>query len=115
MRLRILVASMLALTTNCVPALVAPTAPGSPHKVTIEAARKVALAKVPGTVKHEELEKENSRWIYSFEIRPSGGKAGSIKEVNVDADDGSVVSMEDESEDDDDDDEKEEDRESPRR
>lgn len=112
MRLRILVASMLALATISVSAFAEPTPPSSPHKLTMEAARKVALAKVPGTVKHEELEKEKGRWIYSFEIRPKGGKAGSIKEVNVDADSGSVVSVEDESEDDDD---EEEERESPRR
>lgn len=114
MRLQIFVASMLALGTMSLPAFAAPAAPTSPHKLTLEAARKVALAKVPGTVKHEELEKEKGRWIYSFEIRPKAGKAGSIKEVNVDADSGAVVSVEDESEDDDDNEDDERD-ESPRR
>ena len=56
----------------------------------------IALGRVSGSVVHEELEKEKGRWIYSIEIRPTNGKAGRIEEVNVDADTGVVVSVEEE-------------------
>ena len=54
-------------------------------------ARATALARVPGTVRHEELEHEGGRWIYSFEISTGGP---GIEEVNVDADTGALVSVE---------------------
>jgi uncharacterized membrane protein YkoI len=63
-------------------------------KVPIETARKTALERVKGTVKAEELEKEHGRWIYSFQIKPEGEEGKTIKEVNVDADTGEVVSVE---------------------
>jgi uncharacterized membrane protein YkoI len=64
----------------------------TPHhaKVPIEDARAVALRTVPGRIVAEELEEENGRWIYSFEIR-NEGERGRIHEVNVDADRGTVV------------------------
>src|ERR1700687_4638899 len=42
-------------------------------KITLEAARQTALAKEPGTVKSEELEKENGKLIYSFDISTPNG------------------------------------------
>jgi len=63
-------------------------------KVTIETARATALAKVPGTIHSEELEKEHGRWIYSFVVVPAQGEPGFVKEVNVDADHGTVVDIE---------------------
>ncbi len=63
-------------------------------KVPIDTARASAMAQVPGgTLKHEELEKENGRWIYSFEIRPAGEQGTTIREVNVDADSGAIVGV----------------------
>ena len=56
-------------------------------KITLEAARQTALAKEPGTVKSEELEKENGKLIYSFDINTPNG----IHEVAVDAITGTVV------------------------
>ena len=56
-------------------------------KITLAAARAVALKKAPGTVKSEELERENGRLIYSFDISTKSG----ITEVNVNAMDGKVV------------------------
>jgi uncharacterized membrane protein YkoI len=41
-------------------------------KVPIAEARAKALALVPGNVIAEELEHEKGRWIYSFEIKPTG-------------------------------------------
>jgi uncharacterized membrane protein YkoI len=46
-----------------------------------------------GAVVAEELEFEGKRWIYSFEIKPKGEKGKRIKEVNIDADTGVVVSV----------------------
>lgn len=61
-------------------------------KVTAEAARKIALAKVPGaTVKSEELEKEHGKLVYSFDLAVHG-KTG-IDEVLVDAITGKVLSV----------------------
>lgn len=54
-------------------------------------ARNTALARVPGTVRHEELEFEGGRWIYSFEITTGGP---GIEEVNVDADTGALLTVE---------------------
>lgn len=53
-------------------------------KVSMKAARKAALALVPGgRVKSSELERENGRLLYSFDIA-TRGKAG-IDEVQIDA------------------------------
>ena len=59
-------------------------------KVSEATARATALAQVPnGTVKSSEIERENGKLIYSFDITVPG-KTG-IDEVNVNAIDGSVV------------------------
>jgi hypothetical protein len=59
-------------------------------------ARATALRKVPGgKIVKEELEQENGRLIYSFDIKK--GAASGVEEVQVDARDGSVVSVEHES------------------
>ena len=59
-------------------------------KISEETARATALKEVPtGTVKSSELERENGKLIYSFDITVPG-KTG-IDEVNVNAIDGSVV------------------------
>jgi uncharacterized membrane protein YkoI len=59
-------------------------------KITLDAARATALAKVPnGTVKSEELEREHGKLIYSFDIAVPG-KSG-IEEVNVSAVTGQVL------------------------
>jgi uncharacterized membrane protein YkoI len=59
-------------------------------KITEPAARATALKEVPnGTVKSSELERENGKLIYSYDITVPG-KSG-VEEVNVNAIDGSVV------------------------
>lgn len=65
-----------------------------PHhqaRVALDDARRTALARVAGQVRHEEMEYERHRWIYSFEI-VRGGHPG-IEEVNVDADTGAIVEV----------------------
>ncbi len=61
-------------------------------KISVEAARATALKKVPGELQEEELEKENGKLVYSFDIRATGQK--DITEVQVSAIDGSIVSVE---------------------
>lgn len=59
-------------------------------KITEAAARATALKEVPnGTVKSSELERENGKLIYSYDITVPG-KTG-IDEVNVNAIDGTIV------------------------
>ncbi len=60
-------------------------------KVSMTDARAKALGLVPGKVIDEELEHEKGRWIYSFEIKPTGETRKLIKEVNIDADTGALV------------------------
>src|SRR5262245_26557310 len=64
-------------------------------KISEAQARKIALARVPGTVRSEELEREHGRVVYSYDIeRP--GKPG-VEEVQVDAKTGKIVSVKHES------------------
>ena len=62
-------------------------------KVTETDARKTALAAVPnGKVQSHELERENGKLIYSYDIKVAG-KSG-VEEVNVDAVTGQIVAHE---------------------
>ena len=62
-------------------------------KVTRADAEKTALSKAPGgTIKEGELEKEKGKLIWSFDIAVPGST--DIKEVQVDAITGEVVSVE---------------------
>ena len=73
-----------------------PAALAKEAKITLAAARTTALAKVPkGKVTSEELERENGKLIYTFDIQVAG-RSG-VEEVNVDAIDGKVVGVEHES------------------
>jgi uncharacterized membrane protein YkoI len=84
-------------STSAPPSVTQPSAslPDS-AKISLAAARTTALAKVPnGKIISQELEQENGRLVYSFDIRQ--GSAPGIEEVQVDARDGSVVSVERES------------------
>src|SRR5438132_539691 len=60
-------------------------------KITMQQARTTALKRVSGTIEEGELEKENGKLVYSFDIRTSDGE---ITEVQVDAKNGEVVSVE---------------------
>ena len=62
-------------------------------KIAEAAARKTALAAVPGgKVQSHELERENGKLIYSYDIKVAG-KSG-VEEVNVDAMTGEIVAHE---------------------
>ena len=62
-------------------------------RVASDASALAALSLVAGSLIKEELEHENGRWIYSVEIKPTGEKGKSIKEVNIDADTGALISI----------------------
>jgi len=68
-------------------------------RITEAVARQTALTKVPGgKVTESELEKEDGKLVWSFDIKVAG-KSG-IEEVQVDAITGDVVAVEHESPDD---------------
>lgn len=61
-------------------------------KISKDDAEKAAMAKVPnGTIKEAELEKENGKLQWSFDVATPDSK--DITEVNVDAITGDVISM----------------------
>lgn len=59
--------------------------------VTAKQARATALAKAPGKIESEELEREEGKLVWSFDIRTS---AKTITEVWVDANSGKIVKTE---------------------
>jgi len=64
----------------------------SQAKISKSAAEKIALSKVPaGTIQSAELEKERGKLIWSFDISKPGTK--DITEVQVDARNGGIVSV----------------------
>jgi uncharacterized membrane protein YkoI len=70
-----------------------PDALAKKAKVTEDVAAKTAIARVPkGEIQTVELEEENGKLIYSYDIKVAG-KSG-IEEVNVDAITGAIVAHE---------------------
>lgn len=69
-------------------------------KITMEQAKATALQKVPGEIIQGELEMEEGKLVYSFDIKVADGK---IMEVWIDAKDGKVLRASEDTEDDDDD------------
>ena len=66
-------------------------------KVPVETARETALASVAGDVWKENTDREHGRLIYEFRIKPTGEPTGKIvKEVEIDANTGEVLDVEDE-------------------
>jgi len=63
----------------------------------VENARKIALANVAGEIRSEELAREHGRLIYEFRVKPTDEPTGKIvKEIEIDADTGEVIHIEDE-------------------
>ena len=62
--------------------------------IGMKKAKQIALQQVAGgKIKSSELEKENGKMIYSFDIR---NKKGGITEVNIDAYTGKVIAVDEE-------------------
>jgi len=74
--------------------------------VKTEQAEALALKAVPGTIIETEIEEENGVLLYSIEIQTADG----IREVEINAENGAVVAIENEDDEDDDDDDDEEKR-----
>ena len=68
-------------------ASLAPAWAADKPKLTMAAAKKIALDKHPGKIKSAELETENGVQQYSFDIKTTKG----LYEVGVNANDGSIV------------------------
>lgn len=72
-------------------------ASANPH-VSQADARKLALARVPGTVLHEKLKhKAKGHDLYFFKIKPHDASAPAdlMKKVEVDAENGQIVKVKD--------------------
>lgn len=65
--------------------------------VTREQARATALRQVPGEVQEEEIEKENGKLVWAFDIKDANGK---IFDVKVDAKTGAILSADEDKEED---------------
>lgn len=65
--------------------------------ITKEQARATALRQIPGEVQEEEIEKENGKLVWAFDIKDSNGK---IFDVKVDAKTSAIVSADEDKEDD---------------
>ena len=92
MKIKIIVCSALAafVLAGCATENQAKLMAGA--KISKETAQQTALAKVPnGTVKAAEIEKENGKLQWSFDVATPGTK--DITEVNVDAMTGDVISV----------------------
>lgn len=65
--------------------------------VSMDAARKTATDSTPGQIQKEQLEREDGKWVYSFDLKSASDSK--IHEVQVDARTGKLVSTSAESED----------------
>ena len=69
------------------------TANAQTKKIGMARAKAIALKQAPGKIQSSELEKENGKMIYSFDIRNA---KGTITEVNIEAYTGAVVAVSEE-------------------
>ncbi len=61
-------------------------------KISLDSARAIAMKRLPkASIESQELEQENGRLIYSFDMK-TAGKSG-IDEVNVNAKTGAIVDV----------------------
>lgn len=75
-------------------ALAVPVFAAEQPKISMKQAKAIALKKVPnGKIESAELENEGGKRIYSFDIKTTSG----ITEVNIDAKNGQVVAVQNES------------------
>ena len=90
----------LLFTSLCVAASTAFAAP----RISIADARKIALARVPGTIVHEKLKKHKKKKKdahdhYNIKIapqtQPAGSKKGIVKKVEIDAETGQILEIKD--------------------
>jgi uncharacterized membrane protein YkoI len=90
----LLLAAVSSIAIGCGGSQDKPTVPPPNLPVSMEQARTAALTAVPGQVEKEELEDEHGKWVYEFDIRPAAAGAP-VKEVEIDAQTGAVLKVED--------------------
>jgi uncharacterized membrane protein YkoI len=81
---------------------IAAPAIAAPH-VTIADARKIALARVPGTIVHEKLKHAKKKKKtheahdhYNIKVKPRDNpKSGMVKKVEIDAETGAILEIKD--------------------
>jgi uncharacterized cupredoxin-like copper-binding protein len=81
---------LTALATLVFSAILLPASAAKTHahpKVSMAQAKAIAKKTVPGKFKSSELENENGKSIYSFDIQAKDG----LHEVNIDANSGEVL------------------------
>lgn len=84
----LLLASVTAVFLMFAIAINSSSKPPATHpKITMQAAENIALAKEPGKILSSELESEDGKLVYSFDIN----HAGVVHEVSVDAEAGTMV------------------------
>jgi uncharacterized membrane protein YkoI len=74
------------------------SATAAPHpRLSVDEAKKIALAKVPGTVVHDKLKEKKNHALYYIKIRPKDAAKSSttLKKVEVDGDSGAIVKIKD--------------------
>jgi hypothetical protein len=87
MRFRLFSLPVLLIASSLIVSAQQPDKSSKP-KITMRQARATATAKAPGKVKTAELEKEHGKLVYSFDIETAAG----IREIQVDAYSGAIVS-----------------------
>ena len=68
-----------------------PSFSAEPPKLTAEQAQEIALKKIAGEVQKHEMESEDGKAVYVFEIKTSESK---VMEVNIDGNTGEVLEIE---------------------
>lgn len=82
-----------ALTAMCMAFGIVDANASQGKKIGMKRAREIALQNASGKIEGSELEKENGKMVYSFDIRNA---KGTITEVQIEAYTGAVVSVEEE-------------------
>ena len=62
-------------------------------KKSMKDAEKAALKEVPGKVIDHKMETEQGKNVYLFDIQPKGAATGTVKQVEVDANTGKVMTV----------------------
>src|SRR5258705_7684111 len=97
---RLVFAVIVALAAGC-PGGQAGAGPTTPAqkvqpKISMEDARAIALAKVPGTIDHEKLKVTKKEAVYSFKIVPTGGSDPNVlTKIEIDGTTGAVLKVKD--------------------
>ena len=92
--LRLIASCCLVAAVGCARQTSPSAQPASSAAVSVDAARQTALTRVPGQVLEEELEHDDGRLVYEFDIRPTAPGVPD-QEVVADATTGQVLEVDD--------------------